>query len=95
MKLTQIQKELLAKAIAEKIIELLEASGFDFTDIVNTKAVKLVSSIHKVLCRYGYDENYDFDNPENNPAIDFCAIEDIVRLFEEDGLDSGVIHDFG
>ncbi len=57
--------------------------GLDAQSIVETRAVQMLMSIREIL----RDER--MDDPEC-----FWRIEEIVRVFEENGLGCGLRHDF-
>ena len=53
---------------------------FDANEIVNTKAIEILQEIQNII---------------QSDKDDFEMIEEIVCVFEQNGLNAGVCHDFG
>ena len=75
-----IKIELLQNCIYDFIKGSLENCTIDVNNIANTKAIPALNEIKNILC--------------NNNLSDFDAIEEIVCIFEEYGIDTGGRHDF-
>ena len=75
-----IKIELLQNCIYDFIKGSLENCTIDVNNIANTKAISVLNEIKNILC--------------NNNLSDFDAIEEIVCIFEEYGIDTGGRHDF-
>ncbi|MBQ4150499.1 MAG: hypothetical protein IJC81_01685 [Clostridia bacterium] len=76
-----IRLELLREHIAEFISLRIEDFSIDASAIANTAAISVLSQIQCIL--------------KNNDFNDFEAIEEIVQIFESNGLSCGGRHDFG
>ena len=75
-----IKIELLQNCIYDFIKGSLENCTIDVNNIANKKAISALNEIKNILC--------------NNNLSDFDAIEEIVCIFEEYGIDTGGRHDF-
>ncbi|MBQ7794316.1 MAG: hypothetical protein IJ366_07350 [Clostridia bacterium] len=75
-----IKMELFAKVITEAIIFKLNYSDIDLEKEIDSKAVTVLEQIQAVLNKTG--------------VSDFDIVEEIVTIFEDNGLDSGSCHDF-
>ena len=75
-----IRLELLSGNIAEKVCRNLDQISINVDSIIESNAVKMLSEIQTIL---GKDE-----------LSDFCAIEEIVCVFEKYNVDFGGRHDF-
>lgn len=84
-----LTKEIIARAIADTVLNMLENYNFDFSELINTECAEIANEIHNVLNKYSLYTEHGFDE-----KIDFKAIEDIVRIYEEHGYTGGSIHDF-
>ena len=76
-----IKLELLRNYITDFVNNKIEDFEIDASQIADTTAIQALNEIQKVI----KDESYS----------DFEAIEEIVCIFERNGLDAGVCHDFG
>ena len=75
-----IKFELLQNSIYDFLKTTFENCAIDVNNIANTKAITALNAIKEVL--------------SNNNLSDFDAIEEIVCIFEEYGIDTGDRHDF-
>ena len=74
-----VKTELVKKYIASRICDHMDdIIQFDANEIANTKAIEILQEIQNVL-------QSDMD--------DFETVEEIVCIFEKNGLDAGVCHD--
>lgn len=76
-----IKLELLSGSIAEAIQEIFLMHDIDHSQLVDTKATKVLGEIKDVIC----DSTLD----------DFDAIDKIVDIFIKYKIDIGGRHDFG
>ncbi|MBQ7794347.1 MAG: hypothetical protein IJ366_07510 [Clostridia bacterium] len=84
-----LTKEIMARVIADAVLHALELMDFEFSDICKDEGIAIANEVQQILYKYGFDEEHEYDE-----ATDFNAIEDIVRIYENHGYSSGVIHDF-
>ena len=84
-----LTKEIIARAIADAMLNIFEAGDFDFSKVVNSESAIIANKVHEVLNKYSFYSEHTFDQ-----ETDFKAIEDIVHIFEEHGYTGGSIHDF-
>ncbi len=75
-----IKLELLKGYISDFINSKLEDFEIDADKIANTTAIKMLSEIQKIISNEDYS--------------DFEIVEEIVCLFEKNGIDFGSCHDF-
>jgi len=75
-----IKIELLQNCIYDFIKGSLENCTIDVNNIANKKAISALNEIKTIL--------------SNDTLSDFDAIEEIVCIFEEYGIDTGGRHDF-
>ena len=85
-----LTREIVARAIADAVVQLFEMREIDFSDVINNEGAAIANEIHKVLNKYGFEDGIVTD--EN---ADFNAIEEIVSIYEKHGYSGGSIHDFG
>lgn len=76
-----IKLELSATEIARYIKDKLNEKELDISQVVDTKATRILQEIQTVL--------------SNEDLSDFDAIEKIVCIFEKNNLSVGGRHDFG
>ncbi len=76
-----IKLELLKDHITNYICSQLKDFDIDANEIVNTNAICILSEIQKILSNQEYN--------------DFEVVEEIVSLFERNGIYCGGRHDFG
>lgn len=84
-----LTKEILARAITDTVLHMLEINNFDFSEIIDSEASVIANEVHCVLNKYGFCSEHGYDEQS-----DFNAIEDIIHIFEEHGCSIGTIHDF-
>jgi len=75
-----IEMQLLQEELGRIVINHIKELDIDINNIVQTKALEVLRKIQDIVC----DDNLS----------DFDAMEKIVCIFEEYGLDAGVRHDF-
>ncbi len=75
-----IKLELIKEYLIEKIVGRLLDFEMDATEVADTVAICMLSEIQKII--------------QNEAYSDFDVGEEIVRVFEEHGIDFGVRHDF-
>ena len=85
-----LTREIVAKAIADAVLEILEEKEIDFSSEINSNGAMIANEVHNVLNKYGYGTG---DITDVN--ADFNAIEEIVSIYEKHGYSGGTIHDFG
>ena len=76
-----IRLELLRESVEDFVKSNFNSLEIDADEITNTKAIKMLDEIVKVI------RNDDID--------DFFAVEEIVCIFEKYGISAGTRHDFG
>ena len=75
-----IKLELLTDAISDLIKDRLWELELDANDIVNTKAIEILSEIQLII--------------QNESYSDYEAIEEIISLFENHKITTSPRHDF-
>ncbi|MEE0945030.1 MAG: hypothetical protein UIM24_06245 [Clostridia bacterium] len=75
-----LTKEIIAKTIADTVVEILDMKEIDFSKCINSEGAAIAREIHNVLNKYGYDEGNTFDE-----STDFKVIEEIVSIYEKHG----------
>ena len=84
-----LTKEIIAKTIADAMLNIFEAGNFDFSKVVNSESAVIANKVHQILNKYSFYSEHGFDE-----KMDFKAIEDIIHIYEEHGYTGGTIHDF-
>ena len=77
----KIKAELIKPYIADVICDWIGDFVFDADEIANTKAIKILDEIQKVI--------------QNTETDDFYKVEEIVCIFEKYKISAGGCHDFG
>jgi len=75
-----IKKELIVKVISDAIFKIIDLYGINFEDAISENSERILIKIAKIVA----DTELD----------DFSAMEEIVCLLEENGIDCGNRHDF-
>ncbi len=74
-----IKNELIQSHIAEMIKKLLEDNIIDYTAIANTNAIMILDKVKNIV--------------GDETLTDFEIVEEIVCIFEQNGIDCGTRHD--
>ena len=72
--------DLIRRDVSSFIASHIEEYVIDLDKIADTRATKIIENIQWVL---------------QNTEDDFAIVEEIVRIFEENGISAGGCHDFG
>lgn len=72
--------DLIRRDVASFIASHIEEYVIDLDEIADTRATRMIEDIQYVLL---------------NTEDDFDIVEEIVRIFEENGISTGRCHDFG
>ncbi len=75
-----MKKELISKLLSETIIEIINMSMDDFGEKITEASVEILGKIVEIV------KSEEFD--------DFSAMEEIVCVLEESGINCGGRHDF-
>ena len=75
-----IKLELLKNYITDFINNNIQNIDIDVNKIANSKAISILSDVQQII--------------KNNSYTDFEVVEEIVSLFERNGISCGARHDF-
>ena len=75
-----MKKEMISKLLAEAIIEIINMSKDDFGEKISETSFEILGRIVEIVKRKELD--------------DFSAMEEIVCILEDNGINCGGRHDF-
>lgn len=75
-----MKKEIMSKLLSETILKIINLSVCDFGEKISEASTKILGKIVEIV--------------KNKELDDFSAMEEIVCVLEESGIDCGSRHDF-